>query len=263
MAKELAEAVFGSQENLIFLEMGQFNARESINIFVGAPPGYVGYGEGKLTNGLRDKPRSVVLFDEVEKAHSLVLDALLRFLDEGKIDDPAGSVRDGSQCIVVLTSNVGAEELAKIWPEIEEDPDWRSVARQRLRELFKKNQFRVEFLNRVDEIVFFRALGVSDYAEIARRAVARDVERLKAERGIEVRLDGVCEAIGGYCMRISEGARAAKRLALSVVTTPVIDFVVRRGLAPPVKVRVQAKRASGDAGSEPYGVVEVDERSGA
>jgi ATP-dependent Clp protease ATP-binding subunit ClpA len=253
MAKELARAIFGSEEAMIYLEMGQFNSRESMNIFVGAPPGYVGYGEGKLTNGLRDKPRSVVLLDEVEKAHPLVLDALLRFLDEGKIDDPAGPVRDGSHCVVVLTSNVGAEELGRLWAEVEKNPSKRAAVRQRLREVFRRHHFRVEFLNRVDELICFRALGWDDYTEIARRSIERHLSRLRDERHIDVCMDGVCEAIGRYCAQISEGARAAHRLGLSVVVTPVIDFVLRERCKPPVKLRVTAGDASEDA--EPTGVV--------
>jgi len=255
LAKQLARAVFGSEENLIFLEMGQFNSRESMNIFVGAPPGYVGYGEGKLTNGLRDKPRSVVLFDEVEKAHPLVLDALLRFLDEGRIDDPAGPVRDGSQCIVVLTSNVGADDLAALWREVENNPNWRTLVRQKLRTLFKKHNFRVEFLNRVDELVMFRALGADDYSEISRRFLAKHLRRLRDERGLEVEMEGVCEAIGAYATEVNEGARAAHRLAMSVVITPVIDYILRHDCSPPIKLCVKAERATGDASGEPIGTV--------
>jgi len=255
MAKELARAVFGSEEAMVYLEMGQFNSRESMNIFVGAPPGYVGYGEGKLTNGLRDKPRSVVLLDEVEKAHPLVLDALLRFLDEGKIDDPAGPVRDGSQCVLVLTSNIGAEDLGKLWWQVQKDPNWRAIIRTTLRDLFKEHKFRPEFLNRVDELVFFRTLGQKEYAEIAKRTLNKHLDRLRKERQIEVEIPGVCEAIGQYCLAVSEGARAAHRLGLSVVVTPVIDFVLREKIKPPVKLRVTATTPSDAADAEPSGAV--------
>lgn len=255
LAKELARAVFGSEESLTFLEMGQFNARESMNIFVGAPPGYVGYGEGKLTNGLRDKPHSVVLFDEVEKAHPLVLDALLRFLDEGRIDDPAGPVRDGSRCVVVLTSNLGSKALADFWRQIATDPNWRTPIRRKMRAVFEERQFRAEFLNRVDELVFFRPLSEADYSEISRRVLAASLQRLRDERQIEIELDGVCEAIGRYCASVDEGARAAQRLAMSVVVTPVINHVLRNRLTPPVRLRVQAIRPTDDSDCEPYGVV--------
>jgi ATP-dependent Clp protease ATP-binding subunit ClpC len=257
MAKGLARAVYGSEENLIFLEMGQFNSPESMNIFVGAPPGYIGYGEGKLTNGLRDKPCAVVLFDEVEKAHAKVLDALLRFLDEGRIDDPAGPVRDGSQCIVILTSNVGAEELSQLWSKIKDNPNWRTELRKKLRDEFKNNNFRAEFLNRVDELILFRTLNAYDYAEIADRLLKRDLERLNRERQIEVTADpSVAQQIGAYCAEISEGARAAQRLTQSAVITPVIDFVLRNSCTPPVRLKVRAERSTVDPDCEPTGAVE-------
>jgi ATP-dependent Clp protease ATP-binding subunit ClpA len=257
MAKALAASVYGSEENLVFLEMGQFNSRESINVFVGAPPGYVGYGEGKLTNGLRDKPQSVVLIDEVEKAHNLVLDALLRFLDEGRIDDPAGPVRDGSQCIVVLTSNVAARELNELWTTIEGVPNWRAVVRRKLRELFEQHKFRLEFLNRVDELILFRKLKAADYAEIARRLLVGYLGRLENERQIHVEYQNVCEAIGTYCEQVDEGARGAHRLVMSMVITPVIDYTLRHQLRPPIQLHVMGRCDTGALDCEPYGVVRL------
>ena len=257
MAKELSRVLYGSEDNLIYLEMGQFNAPESMNIFVGAPHGYVGYGEGKLTNGLKDKPRSVVLFDEVEKAHSRVLDALLRFLDEGKIDDPAGPVRDGTQCILILTSNVASKKFSQLWSEIENNPNWRSLVRQKLRHEFERHNFRIEFLNRVDELILFRTLGRADYIEIANRLLKRDLERLRRERQIEVSVDpGVTKAIGAYCATISEGARMAQRLTQSVVMTPVIDFVMQNSCISPVRLRVMLSPDSTDPAIRPSGQVE-------
>jgi len=239
MAKELARSVYGSEENLIFLEMGQFNSPESMNIFVGAPPGYIGYGEGKLTNGLRDKPRSVVLFDEVEKAHARVLDALLRFLDEGKIDDPAGPVRDGSECILILTSNVGAEQLSQLWKEVENNPNWRTEIRKRLREEFKKHNFRIEFLNRVDELILFRTLTSDDYAEIARRQLKRHLSRLEKEKQIKIDVDeAVLEAIGKYCENINEGARPVLRLVNGAIISKSVDYVLMNHMQLPAQVKV-------------------------
>ncbi len=239
MAKELARSVYGSEENLIFLEMGQFNAPESMNIFVGAPPGYIGYGEGKLTNGLRDKPAAVVLFDEVEKAHARVLDALLRFLDEGKIDDPAGPVRDGSQCILILTSNVGAEQLSLLWKEVENNPNWRTEIRKRLREEFKKHNFRIEFLNRVDELILFRTLTAENYAEIARRQLKRHLGRLEKEKQIKIEVDAaVLEAIGKYCENINEGARPVLRLVNGLIISKSVDYVLMNRLPLPAEVSV-------------------------
>jgi ATP-dependent Clp protease ATP-binding subunit ClpC len=258
MAKELARAVYGSEDNLIFLEMGQFNSSESMNIFVGAPPGYIGYGEGKLTNGLRDKPRSVVLFDEVDKVQDpRVLDALLRFLDEGKIDDPAGPVRDGSQCIVILTSNAGADQLSQLATELERKPEGHAVIRKQLREIFKRHGFRVEFLNRVDELVLFKTLEKEDYIEITRRFLGRILERLAKERGMTIRVDPeVYRRIGNYCHTLNEGARAAHRLVWSVVISPAIDFALGHDCTPPIMLSVKTSPQAQSPHSEPAAIVE-------
>jgi ATP-dependent Clp protease ATP-binding subunit ClpC len=251
MAKELARAIYGSEENLIFLEMGQFNSPESMNIFVGAPPGYVGYGEGKLTNGLRDKPRAVVLFDEVEKAHAKVLDALLRFLDEGRIDDPAGPVRDGSQCLLILTSNVGAEQLTKLGARLTGDGSGQARARKALVEEFKKAGARIEFLNRIDELILFRTLSESDYTVIAERLLQKDADRLAKEARIHISdWTGVAGAIGRYCFAAGEGARHAQRLVRKVLVTPAIDYVIKQSLPRPAWLKLSAElpRFAGDDG---------------
>ncbi len=265
MAKELARAVYGSEENLIFLEMGQFNSPESMNIFVGAPPGYVGYGEGKLTNGLRDKPRSVVLFDEVEKAHARVMDALLRFLDEGRIDDPAGPVRDGSHCIVILTSNVGSESLSEMAKELDVKPEGQSAIRKRLREEFKRKEFRVEFLNRVDELILFRTLNQDDYTAIAARLFEKTAKRMLDQKQVTIvagsnpgkdGIPDVARAIGAYCVKVDEGARAAVRMIQSVVVTPAIDYILKNRIVPPAKIKVRAIYSPDRPEVEPRGVAE-------
>jgi ATP-dependent Clp protease ATP-binding subunit ClpC len=255
MAKVIARAIYGSEEYLIMLEMGQFQTKESMNIFVGAPPGYVGYGEGKLTNGLRDKPRAVVLFDEVEKAHPEVYHALLRFLDEGKIDDPAGPVRDGSQCLIILTSNVAAESLSKLWAKVENSPDARWQLHRLLRAKLLKHRFRIEFLNRVDEIVLFRTLSKDDLAEITRRQLTQDAAWLRKEKQIELQIDSdVYTQIGEFCHALEEGARAVLRMTQLVVLNPVIDFLDTHPCIPPVQLRVQCTR--GSEGCEPVGQID-------
>jgi ATP-dependent Clp protease ATP-binding subunit ClpA len=259
LAKELARAVYGSEDNMIFLEMGQFNKPESMNIFIGSPPGYVGYGEGKLTNGLRDKPCSVVLFDEIEKADPKVFDALLRFIDEGRIDDPGGPVRDGSQCIVVLTSNVGAEELSKLWKEIEGKPSSRMFLKQKVRAAFRESNFRVEFLNRIDELVLFKTLSSDDYTEIARRVSMKHIKRLNNEREIEIDVDKkIYQSIGEYCGAIGEGARATNRLVLQTIVTPVIDYIIQNSIIPPIKLKVKlAPPKCDEEVPEPVSFVEI------
>ncbi|MBI3248813.1 MAG: AAA family ATPase [Deltaproteobacteria bacterium] len=255
MAKVMAKAIYGSEEDLILMEMGQFQSKESINIFIGAPPGYVGYGEGKLTNGLRDNPRAVVLFDEVEKAHPEVYNALLRFLDEGKIDDPAGPVRDGTQCLIVLTSNVGAKNLSELWKQVKGKPDARWQLRQQLREELLNQQFRPEFLNRVDEIILFKALEQRDLAAIAQWQLALDTVWLREEKRVELTIDlEVYEHIGEFCYRLKdEGARAVSRVTQFVVINPVIDFLESQQWSPPVRLAVTS--TPGPEGCEPTGHV--------
>jgi ATP-dependent Clp protease ATP-binding subunit ClpC len=238
MAKELARAVYGGDDNFVFLEMGLFARPESMNIFVGAPPGYIGFGEGKLTNGLRDKPRAVILFDEIEKADPKVLDALLRFLDEGKIDDPAGPVRDGSQCIAILTSNVGGQLPAAVARGAAGGPGSDS-----LRKAFLDAKVRPEFLNRVDELILFNDFSPAAFREIASRVQRRLCERLERERGIVITVaPELMAAIGAECTRLAQGARPALRLVMTHVVTPVIDFIVRH--APPEPVRLSVTLAS-------------------
>jgi ATP-dependent Clp protease ATP-binding subunit ClpA len=260
MAKSLARAVYGSEDNLIMLEMGQFQTKESMSIFVGAPPGYVGYGEGKLTNGLRDKPRSVVLFDEVEKAHPEVFDALLRFIDEGRIDDPAGPLRDGSECVIVMTSNVGLKELQPLLQGSFQKNKWE--IRNKLRDALLKVKvehgsessvrepfrFRPEFLNRIDEIILFRALEAREMAEIAQRYLRDYQHRLSSEKQIDVTyspsLESAAWLIGRFCAyqkkegSENEGARPILRMVLARVLDPVIDFAYSGNYTPPFSLAV-------------------------
>jgi ATP-dependent Clp protease ATP-binding subunit ClpA len=155
-ARILAKVIYGSEDDLVMFEMGQFNGWESINNFIGAPPAYIGFGQGKLTNALRDNPRRVLLFDEVEKADQRVFDALLRLLDEGRISDPAGPVRDARDSVIVLTSNLATGDLRR---------DETSVA-EALRSRFEEF-FRAEFLNRIDEVVLFSPFGPAELRAIA------------------------------------------------------------------------------------------------
>ena len=230
LAKELARTVYGSDDELIMLEMGQFNSKESSNLFIGAPPGYVGYGEGKLTNGLRDKPQSVVLFDEIEKAHEDVWVALLRFLDEGLISDPAGPTRDGRRCIVVLTSNLGAGTLAKRIPAAGADGSAMDhELEQAIRDEVLKYLKRPEIYNRVDDKIVFRPFSRDTYRELIARQVNGEKRKFVDLCGtrIEVQedvLDWLAEQ--AYQAR-EEGARCIPRLANRFVVSPVIDLLTQ------------------------------------
>jgi hypothetical protein len=181
-ARALAKVVYGSEDDVLVFEMGQFNTKESMNNFIGAAPGYVGFGEGKLTNGLRDNARRVLLFDEVEKADGRVLDALLRLLDEGRISDPAGPVRDARDSVIVLTSNLGAAELGGLARPGAGDGPAAAVRARRLMEGF----FRPEFLNRIDEVVLFEAFRRDELEAIALGGLRRQATLVAAQFGVEL-----------------------------------------------------------------------------
>jgi ATP-dependent Clp protease ATP-binding subunit ClpC len=227
LAKELARTIYGSDDQLVMLEMGQFNSKESINIFIGAPPGYVGYGEGKLTNGLRDKPQSVILFDEVEKAHEDVWVALLRFLDEGLISDPAGPTRDGRSCIIVLTSNLGADTLAKRLPaEIDETFQMTCELEHAIRDVVLPYLKRPEIYNRVDDKVIFRPFSSEIYRRLVQRQVETEARRFSDLRGTRLEvMPEVIEWIAQQAVEFrEEGARCVPRLVNKFVVSRVIDL---------------------------------------
>lgn len=251
LAKQLARTVYGSEDDMIMLEMGQFNSKESINLFIGAPPGYIGYGEGKLTNGLRDKPRSVVLFDEVEKAHEDVWSALLRFLDEGLISDPAGPTRDGRKCIIVLTSNLGADTLGRLLPQDDEDALAAELRmEQAVREIVLGYLKRPEIYNRVDAKIMFRPLDAVTYRALIERQVRTETSKF-ADRGTRVEtMDDVLDWLTERAAKTElEGARCVPRIVNKFVVSKVIDFLTSEDDHVPNKV-VISKSASDTVAEE-------------
>ena len=232
LAKELARYVFGDEEMMIFLEMGQFQSKESMNNFVGASPGYVGYGEGQLTNGLRDKPESVVLFDEIEKANIQVFDALLRFADEGIITDPAGPVRDGRKCIIIMTSNAGQKwlrEQLKVKPEALQNPKKLSNDLfEAAIEEFEEKGFRPEFLGRVDERITFMPFSLVSCRKIIENVLQKELTQINERLGVEISVpNNVKDFLAQIALEksLDEGARAAPRAINTHITTPAINKI--------------------------------------
>ncbi|MGW5361360.1 ATP-dependent chaperone ClpB [Actinopolymorpha pittospori] len=163
LAKALAEALFDTEENMVRVDMSEYQERHTVSRLVGAPPGYVGYEEGgQLTEAVRRKPYSVVLFDEIEKAHSDVFNALLQVLDDGRLTDGQGHTIDFRNTVIIMTSNVGSEYLLEgVTAQGEIQPDARARVMAELR-----GRFRPEFLNRVDEIVLFKPLTLAEIEQI-------------------------------------------------------------------------------------------------
>jgi ATP-dependent Clp protease ATP-binding subunit ClpC len=184
LAKSLAETLFGDSKALIQLDMSEYMERHNASRMVGSPPGYVGYEEGgQLTEQVRRKPYSVVLFDEIEKAHPDVMNMLLQILEEGKLTDNIGRVVNFRNTIILLTSNVGAETIKKQstmgFSPISDESSYEKMREKILDEA--KRVFRPEFLNRLDDIIVFRSLTKPDLVEILELEIVKVLERLKGK----------------------------------------------------------------------------------
>ena len=182
LAKTLAEALFDSEENLVRIDMSEYMEKHTVSRLVGAPPGYVGYEEGgQLTEAVRRKPYSVLLFDEIEKAHHDVFNVLLQVLDDGRLTDSQGRTVDFKNTVIIMTSNIGSHHLLE---GITDRGEIRDSAREAvMREL--RAHFRPEFLNRVDDIVLFRPLRLEEIERIVDLMTA-DLRKRLEERGIQL-----------------------------------------------------------------------------
>ena len=216
LAKALAEALFDDENNLVRIDMSEYMEKFSVSRLIGAPPGYVGYEEGgQLTEAVRRKPYSVVLFDEVEKAHPDVFNILLQVLDDGRITDSQGRTVDFKNTILILTSNLGSQELlGGIKPdgEIAEDAEDRVMA-------LLHRSFRPEFLNRLDEIVFYKPLTKENITKIIDLQIDKLNQRL-ADQQIVCRLtDAAKTFIVDEAYDSEFGARPLRRYVQHTVET--------------------------------------------
>ena len=184
LAKTIAEALFDSENNMIRIDMSEYMEKHAVSRLIGAPPGYVGYEEGgQLTEAVRRKPYSVILFDEIEKAHQDVFNVLLQVLDDGRITDSQGRTVDFKNTIIIMTSNIGSSYLLD---GIGKEGKILDYARdQVMREL--RASFRPEFLNRVDDIIFFKPLTREEISEIVRLLI-EEMERRLEDRHITLSL---------------------------------------------------------------------------
>jgi ATP-dependent Clp protease ATP-binding subunit ClpB len=180
LAKALAEALFDSEENMVRIDMSEYQERHTVSRLIGAPPGYIGYEEGgQLTEAVRRKPYSVVLFDEIEKAHADVFNTLLQVLDDGRLTDSQGRTVDFRNTVIIMTSNIGSQYLLEgITPSGEIKPEAREMVTGELR-----RHFRPEFLNRVDDIVLFKPLTLAEIERVVDLMLG-DVRRRLADRNM-------------------------------------------------------------------------------
>lgn len=238
LAKTLARALFDSEENMVRLDMSEYQERHTVSRLVGAPPGYVGYEEGgQLTEAVRRKPYSVVLFDEVEKAHTDVFNTLLQVLDDGRITDAQGRTVDFRNTVIIMTSNIGSEHLLDgATAEGEIKPDARALVMGELR-----GHFRPEFLNRVDDIVLFKPLGERQIERIVELQFD-ELRRRLAERRITVELtDAARELIAHQGYDPVYGARPLRRYISHEVETLVGRALLRGDVQDGSQVRVDAQ----------------------
>jgi ATP-dependent Clp protease ATP-binding subunit ClpB len=182
LAKALAEALFDTEENMVRIDMSEYQERHTVSRLIGAPPGYVGYEEGgQLTEAVRRKPYSVVLFDEIEKAHADVFNTLLQVLDDGRLTDAQGRTVDFRNTVVIMTSNIGSQYLLEgITPAGEIKPEAREMVTAELR-----RHFRPEFLNRVDDVVLFKPLTLTEIEKVV-DLMLDDVRSRLSERNMTI-----------------------------------------------------------------------------
>ena len=227
LAKTLAQALFDDEKNLIRIDMTEYMEKFSVSRLIGAPPGYVGYDEGgQLTEAVRRKPYSVVLFDEVEKAHPDVFNILLQVLDDGRITDSQGRTVDFKNTIIILTSNLGSQIIQQ---GIDADGNLTDEARKQTEALLK-TQFRPEFLNRLDEIVIYTPLTRDQIVEIMHLMI-KGLDRRLAERRLTVQLTPAAEqwvVDNGYDSVY--GARPLKRFIQRAIETPIAKLLIERDL---------------------------------
>lgn len=245
MAKELARHIFGSRDALIRLDMSEFGESHNVARLIGSPPGYVGYGEGgQLSEAVRRRPYSVVLLDEIEKAHPSIFNTLLQLFDEGRLTDGTGRTVDFRNTIVVMTSNIGSREVAERGNSIGFGSTLQrlhSTAEAEYRRAAERT-FSPEFLNRIDEVILFAPLSERDAEQIVRleiKTLQQRIERL----GYRLRLTASALrelAKQGFSPRY--GARAIRRTIVREVEEPIAAMIVAGALAPDTEIVIGATK---------------------
>ena len=247
LAKALAEFLFGSEDALIRLDMSEFKEEHSVAKLIGAPPGYVGYEEGgKLTEAVRRRPYSVILLDEIEKAHPRVFDLFLQVLDDGRLTDSQGRTVSFRNTVIIMTSNLGSEYLRDMMnnPEIMRDnekfKEAFEVAKRRIMDLVK-SYFRPEFLNRIDEIVVFHPLTKEQILQIVDLQIAQLRKRLQ-EQKMDIELtDAAKELLAEEGFDPVMGARPLRRAIQKNIENKVSELILMGELKEGYKVVVDAK----------------------
>ena len=231
LSKALAENLFGSEDALIRIDMSEYMESHSVSKLIGSPPGYVGYDEaGQLTEKIRRKPYSVILFDEVEKAHPDVMNMLLQVLDDGRLTDSQGRTVNFKNTVIIMTSNIGAKlitekkSLGFIQEKENSEKEYEDIKKDVMGEL--KREFKQEFLNRIDEIIVFHKLEDKEIKEILNVLLA-NVTKLLKNQGIELTVDEKAkELVISKGTDKTFGARPLKRAIQTMIEDKIAEAML-------------------------------------
>jgi ATP-dependent Clp protease ATP-binding subunit ClpC len=255
LARTLAEFLFGDEEALIRIDMSEYMEKHAVSRLVGSPPGYIGYDEGgQLTEAVRRKPYSVLLLDEIEKAHPDVFNILLQILEDGRLTDAQGRTVDFRNSIVIMTSNIGASEIAKntsigFTVADETGMSYDDMKNRIMSDL--KKVFRPEFLNRIDEVIVFHKLAKDEVKEIIDLMINR-VRVQVAEHELQLELtEEAKDLLAEKGWDPSMGARPLRRAIQRYIEDPLADEVLRQGEMPPGSTVMVDRDASGDDEDRP------------
>jgi len=255
LTRALAEFLFNSDKALIRVDMSEYMEKHSVSKMIGSPPGYVGHDEGGgLTELVRHRPYSVILFDEIEKAHPEVFNILLQVLDNGRLTDAKGRTVNFKNTVIIMTSNIGAEHIDKMsllgfnghGGDVSADDRYEQVKEKVMSSL--KDHFRPEFLNRLDDIVLFNILTTEAVREIVSLQVREVVKRLEDKQISLTVSDAVLEFLAKEGYNAQYGARPLKRLIQTKILTPIANMMIARGVMEGGSVRVDAKPIEGKDG---------------
>ena len=235
LAKELAKQIFGSEDNLIRIDMSEFQEKHTISRLIGAPPGYVGYDEGgQLTEQVKNKPYSVILFDEIEKANKDIFSTLLQVLDDGHLTDGLGRKINFKNCVIIMTSNIGAKKLQEFGVGIGFKNDTNTYIQEELkRDILKKELqkfFAPEFLNRIDEVIVFNSLQKEDVKKIVKLEIDKLCSRLVSLKYNITYEDSVIDLISEVGFDETYGARPLKRAIQDKIEDYVSEEVLKGDL---------------------------------
>ncbi len=238
LARTLSEALFDSEDNMIRIDMSEYQERHTVSRLIGAPPGYIGHDEGgQLTEAVRRNPYSVILFDEIEKAHPKVFNVLLQLLDDGRLTDSKGRTVNFKNTIVIMTSNIGSEYLLE---GINDDGEIREETKELVENMLKA-KFKPEFLNRIDDIVLFKPLSKTEIIQIISLEIAK-LEAKLTEKGIKFIVTKLAkELIADASYSPTYGARPVKRYIQRHLETKLGKLIIKGDIKDGTKVTLDAK----------------------